>query len=99
MDVVCFKYEGIKIPYFFRGEWHNYIPDLRVDFADGSTEIWEIKPANQTQYEQNKCKWASANNFCLNLGWTFVVLTEVGLGKLKTKIKKQQRRLLNEQDD
>ena len=55
--------------------------------------------ANQTNYEQNKCKWVAANNFCINLGWNFVVLTEVGLGKLKTKIKKQQVRFLNEQDD
>jgi len=95
-DVLIFKYEGIKIPYFFKNSWHNYIPDLRVDFIDGSVEVWEIKPANQTQYEQNKCKWAAADNFCSNLGWTFVVLTEVGLGKLKTKIKRQQSHLLNE---
>lgn len=98
LDVVRYKYEGMKVPYFFRGEWHNYIPDLKVDFGDGSTEMWEIKPANQTSYEQNKAKWSAANNFCSNLGWTFVVLTEVGLGKFKTKIKQQQRRLLSEGD-
>lgn len=99
IDVANFKYEDIKIPYFFKGKWHNYIPDLKVTFIDNSIEIWEIKPANQTNYEQNKCKWVAANNFCTNLGWNFVVLTEVGLGKLKTKIKKQQVRFLNEQDN
>lgn len=97
LDVVSFKYEGIKVPYFFQGEWHNYIPDLRVDFVDGTVEMWEIKPANQTTYDKNKAKWSAANNFCSNIGWNFVVLTEVGLGKLKTKIKKQQQRLLMEQ--
>lgn len=90
MDVENFAYEPIKIPYFWRGEWHNYIPDLRINFIDSSTQIWEIKPANQTNYEQNKAKWAAAHNFCTNVGWEFVVLTEVGLGKLKTKVKRQQ---------
>lgn len=96
LDVTSYSYEGIKIPYFHKGDWHNYIPDLRVNFADSSTEIWEIKPANQTHYEQNKAKWASANNYCSNFGWEFVVLTEVGLGKLRTKLKQQQRFLLSE---
>jgi hypothetical protein len=96
LDVTSYRYEGMKVPYFFKGKWHNYIPDLRVDFLDGSTEVWEIKPANQTHYEQNKCKWVAADNFCTNLGWQFVVLTEVGLGKLKSKIKRQQANLLNE---
>lgn len=91
-DVQNFSYEPFKIPYFWRGEWHNYIPDLRLNFIDGSTQIWEIKPANQTgpDYEQNQCKWAAANNFCQNVGWEFMVVTEVGRGKLQSKIKRQQ---------
>lgn len=91
LDVVSFAYETLKIPYFWKGEWHNYIPDLRVSFIDGSIEIWEIKPANQTHLEQNKAKWVAANNFCMNMGWQFVVLTEVGLDKLRMKVKKQHR--------
>jgi rubredoxin len=93
VDVESFAYETIKIPYFWKGEWHNYIPDIRVNFIDGTTQIWEIKPANQTQYEQNKAKWAAANNYCSNLGWDFVVLTEVGLGKMKSKLKRQGHEL------
>lgn len=90
LDVVGWTYEELKIPYFWKNEWHNYIPDAKVKFIDGSIQIWEIKPANQTQYEQNKTKWAAANNFCTNMGWEFIVLTEVGLGKLQSKIKRQQ---------
>lgn len=96
LDVEAFKYEDVKVPYFWQGQWHTYIPDLRVKFTDGSTQLWEIKPANQTQFDQNKAKWAAANNYCSNVGWDFVVLTEVGLGKLKTKIKRQQALLLAE---
>lgn len=89
LDVASFYSEPFKIPYYWQGQWHDYIPDIRVNYADGSTQIWEIKPANQTQYEQNRAKWAAMNEYAINHGWEFVVLTEVGLGKLKTKIKKQ----------
>ena len=96
-DVVSFYAEPFKIPYFWGSEWHQYIPDIRVNFIDGSTQLWEVKPANQTQQEQNKCKWASANNYCENMGWDFIVMTEIGLGKYKTKIKRQRGEdLLNE---
>lgn len=90
-DVTSFYAEPFKIPYFWQGKWHDYIPDLRVNYIDGSTEIWEVKPANQTQYEQNKAKWAAMNDHANNMGWKFVVQTEVGLGKFKTKMKRQQR--------
>ncbi len=89
-DVDNWFVEPMKIPYFWKGEWHDYIPDIRVNYIDGSTDLWEIKPANQTHYEQNKAKWVAANNYCSNVGWNFVVLTEVGLGKLKVKMKQQR---------
>lgn len=96
-DVVAFFGEPFKVPYFFQGQWHDYIPDIRINFIDGSTEIWEIKPANQTAYDQNRAKWASMNDHAANHGWGFVVQTEVGLGKLKTKVKRQYQ--LNESPD
>lgn len=95
-DVTGFFAEPFKVPYYFRGEWHDYIPDIRVNYTDGSTEIWEIKPANQTHYEQNQAKWAAMNDQAMNHGWQFIVFTEVGLGKLKTKVKKQQQENLND---
>lgn len=94
VEVVGWDYESLKIPYFWGGDWHNYIPDLIIKFIDGSTEIWEIKPSSQTgpQYEQNQAKWAAANNYAATVGWDFVVQTpEVGLGKYKQKIKNQRR--------
>jgi len=89
-DVASFTYETIKVPYFWAGKWHTYIPDIRVNFVDSSVEIWEVKPANQTDFDQNKAKWASMNDHALNMGWEFIVQTEVGLGKLKTKVQRQQ---------
>jgi len=89
-DVAAFAAEPFKVPYFWAGKWHNYIPDIRVNFIDGSSEIWEVKPANQTDFDQNKAKWAAMNDHALNLGWKFFVQTEVGLGKLRAKVKRQQ---------
>ena len=89
-DVAGYHAEPFKIPYFWQGKWHDYIPDLRIDFIDGSTEVWEVKPADQTHYEQNRAKWAAMNDHAHNMGWDFVVQTEVGLGKLRVKVKRQQ---------
>ena len=88
-DVHAYHAEPYKIPYHHNGKWHNYIPDIRVEFIDGSVEIWEVKPANQTHYDVNKAKFAAAHNYSENLGWKFNVITEVGMGKLKTKINRQ----------
>lgn len=90
-DVESFAAEPFKIPYFFK-TWHDYIPDLRINYIDGSTEIWEIKPASQTgpEYEQNQAKWAAMNDYASNLGWQFVVQTEVALGKLKKKLSRKK---------
>jgi len=91
-DVSAFYSEPFKIPYFYQGKWHNYIPDFRINFSDATTEVWEIKPASQTDYEVNKAKWASMHEYAQNMGWNFNVITEVGVGKLKSKIRKQKRR-------
>ena len=82
--------EPFKIPYYWKGKWHDYIPDIRVNYVDGSTEIWEVKPASQTDYEQNKCKWTAMNDHAANMGWRFIVQTEVGLGKFKNKMLRQR---------
>ena len=77
------------MPHFWCGEWHEYVPDMKILFSDGSIQIWEIKPANQTDYEQNKCKWASAHNHCEHMGWEFVVQTEQILDTYRWKVQRQ----------
>jgi hypothetical protein len=89
-DVESFFAEPFKVPYFYQGKWHNYVPDIRINYIDGSVEIWEVKPANQTHYDQNQAKWAAMNDHAHNMGWEFIVQTEVGLGKLKKKVQRQK---------
>ncbi len=91
-EVVAYDVEPFNqgIPYLYRGEQHKYFPDLSIQFADGHIEIWEIKPANQTLLDKNEAKWAAANNYCQIRGWQFIVITEVGIGKLKKEVKNRK---------
>jgi hypothetical protein len=86
-EVISYDVEPFKVNYTFNGEHHEYNPDLKILFDDGHVEIWEIKPANQTHLPRNNAKWAACNQHCQARGYSFMVLTEVGMGKLKQKIK------------
>jgi hypothetical protein len=89
-EVVKYDVEPFKVQYSFEGEIHEYNPDLAILFDDGHTEIWEIKPSNQTHLPKNNAKWAACNQHCQTRGYNFMVLTEVGMGKLKQRIKSNQ---------
>ena len=88
-EVTGYEVEPFAVQYSFQGEIHHYNPDLKVYFDDGRVEIWEIKPANQTSLPRNNAKWTACNQYCEQRGYNFMVLTEVGMGKLKQQIKEQ----------
>jgi hypothetical protein len=90
VDVVSFCVEPYKVPYLHDGEWHEYIPDLRVNYLGGKVEIWEIKPSTQTRIEKNKNKWKAIKPYAENLGWEFKIITETEIGKLRVKVKGQR---------
>lgn len=87
-DVLYYDTETEKIPYYFEGERHIYLPDLKIAVADGHIEVWEIKPATQTSNPKNEAKWKAAEDYCNVRGWKFVVVTEVGINKLEKKVKR-----------
>jgi hypothetical protein len=87
--VVAFEPEPFAIPYIYKGEGHKYWPDLLVHYEDGKKEVWEIKPANQTGLEKNTQKWRAAELALESRGWDFIVVTEVGINKLKNLVKNQ----------
>jgi len=86
-EVMRYEVEPFAVQYSFQGESHEYNPDLQVFFHDGHVEIWEIKPSNQTSLPKNNAKWSACQYFCETRGYKFMVLTEVGMSKLKQKIK------------
>jgi len=88
-EVVEYDTETVEIPYSFNGRQHKYLPDLQIIFANGTVELWEIKPATQTNHPRNLAKWDAARYYCNVRGWKFNVVTEVGIGKLRREIKQR----------
>ncbi len=88
-NVMSFYSEPFNIDYIHKGKAHKYIPDLIVNFMDGSRSLWEVKPSNQTNLEQNKNKWKAAEKACKIRGWKFEVYTETKIKKLEMEVKKQ----------
>jgi hypothetical protein len=82
-SVKGFAAEPFGIPYLFKGEQKTYFPDLLVEFADGTVEVWEVKPQSQTTYDINDAKWTAADIYCQKRGWRFEVKTEKGIRLLK----------------
>lgn len=87
--VLAYTVEELKIPYIFEGQQHEYTPDVFVAFTDNRKEIWEIKPASQTNLEKNKSKWFFAENVCKDRNWVFRVITEQEIERLKKTVKNQ----------
>lgn len=86
-EVIGYEVEPFSVQYSFMGEIHEYNPDLKILFLDGRIEIWEIKPANQTSLPKNTAKWTACQQYCDVRGYQFMVLTEIGMGKLKQQIR------------
>lgn len=90
-EIVTYDTEKVEIPYYYKGKQRKYKPDLCIIYTDQSIEIWEIKPANQTDLPMNQAKWAAAKKYCLLRGWKFQVMTEVGINKLKNYVLNERR--------
>ena len=93
-EVAAYEVEpkDCQTPYFWNGKWRKYWPDLKVKFIDGRTEVWEIKPSNQTDYEQNRMKWDACAKRIGPKGWKFTVKTEQGITKLRKAVTEQNKR-------
>lgn len=90
MEVIAFEAEPFEISYLHQGEVRKYTPDILVSLTGGRVELWEIKPANQTNLEKNKDKWFAANEAAKLKGWKFKVITEKGIEKLKRQVRDQK---------
>ena len=89
-DVVSFYAEPFHIDYIHKGQAHKYTPDILVNFMDGSKQVWEVKPADQTELEMNKNKWRAAEEACKIRGWSFQVYTEQRINKLGQEVRRQK---------
>lgn len=86
-EVVRYDVEPFAVEYYHKGRRKNYYPDLKVNFADGRTEIWEVKPANQRILDINTAKWEACRHYCMLRGWSFEVKDEQKIKDLKRETK------------
>ena len=56
----------------------RYIPDARIDYADGSTKLFEVKPKRilKKQATELAPKFTAAKDYAEQQGWEFCVVTE-----------------------
>lgn len=85
-SVVAYEVEPFGVSYIFEGESKTYWPDLKVYFSDGTVQIWEVKPANQSLVPRNQAKWASCERYCMDRGWKFSVIMEEQIKALKDRV-------------
>lgn len=57
----------------------KYYPDFYVEFLDGSKSLIEIKQRRKLEQVAVKKKAAAADQWCINNGATYVILTEIEL--------------------
>lgn len=75
-NVISFKYETLRIPYLYGGFTRFYVPDFLVVFADGRTELVEIKPAKMVFLAKNQAKFEAAISYATDNSMEFRVITE-----------------------
>lgn len=71
-----FKKNPFKIPYFYKGVWHNYIPDLLItDIENANIWLEEIKSSYtlNKDIDKNTAKFNAAKEYCLKNGLEFHV--------------------------
>jgi len=59
-----YQVEPCVIPYEFEGMQKHYVPDLRIVYTDGSSELVEIKPEPFWNHPINQAKWKAARHWC-----------------------------------
>lgn len=81
-DVSSWLYESFTIDYVSNkrtGKVRRYIPDFRVEYADGSVEIVEVKPSRKLHKPTVQKKLLAAQVWCADHGAILRIITEIEL--------------------
>lgn len=74
-NVVSFKREPIRIPYFYDGLTRNYVPDI-ISIGKNGTTLIEVKANWEKQTPKNIAKMNAAIEFCKKTGMKYEMWTE-----------------------
>jgi hypothetical protein len=73
--VISYVYEGLSIPYLDeKGVQRHTIPDLFINYLDGTKEVVEIKPT--FKIKDQKLKLDAIENYCKDNGYKFAIWSE-----------------------
>ena len=75
-DILSYKKCDFTIDYILCGKLRRYLPDIYITNTSGSSEIIEIKPEYQLDYDETKAKTAYATEYCKNNNMKFHIWTE-----------------------
>jgi hypothetical protein len=82
-NILYYKYEKLKIPYFYKDKWKNYIPDFIIYYKNGDIEIHEVKPLRLIEISNKiKIKAQYAIEYCNihNMVYKFITEKEIYRG-------------------
>jgi len=71
-----------SIKYEFEGKTCRYLPDILVDYLDGSVEVIEVKAECFRNDLKNQAKFKAARKWCAERRCTFSIWTEVNEPRL-----------------
>lgn len=78
-NVISYGRCHFSIHYTYRGMSHKYIPDILVDFLDGTQAIIEIKPGSFLTKEKVYLKSLAGEKYCRINGLKYITWTEKDL--------------------
>src|SRR5688572_26100827 len=78
-SVVTFAEQPLTLAYAYQGKTRHYTPDFHVHYASQCQVLVECKPAAFVDHQDNPLKFAAAQAWCAERGWTFRVVTEVDI--------------------
>jgi len=76
-NVATFAEQPFTLKYLHLGKSRKYTPDFHVRYAPQRDVLVECKPTAFVETEDNQRKFAAAQAWCAEGGWTFRVVTEV----------------------
>ena len=84
-QVISWSYESLSIDYVSNkktGKTRRYIPDFRIEYLDGRTELVEIKPLRKVNKPTVQKKLLAAQAWCNDHGISLKIITEIELKNL-----------------
>jgi hypothetical protein len=84
--VVRYIPEPFRVPYTYKESARSYVPDIFVEYGDGSIEVIEVKPIYQVDHPRNVAKFEAARRFCDERGYKFRIQVVRGVGFLSRHI-------------